>query len=384
MVVVALCALVLAACSSSKPAPAKASPVIARVGPDVITLAQFNVRYQSAYTSIAQGGGAGGGAAAVTQLRAAILRSLIIDTIIKEEATKLDLEATPKEVAAEVATDAQQAGGMSALETELAGAGGSIAQLEDEISSNLNEQRVEDVFAQQRAALVESILAKGANFSATAKTYSDDNGSTGTADKGGDLGVLTATTLKTYDAAFVAAVKATPVGAYTKTPVHDAGGYDILMVYSKTATGYGVRHILIYAGNPYNVMDRPDWFVEALFTQVDTLCKANQIEVTLTNAGGNPCTAPTPTPAPTATPKATPKPTPKATAAATSSSASGAGGTTAKSSTTSSTSIGGVKAITTGTPSTGVGGGSITIGAVLLIAGVALLVTGMRTRRIDI
>jgi hypothetical protein len=195
VVVVALCALVLAACSSSKPAPAKASPVIARVGPDVITLAQFNVRYESAYTSIAQGGGGTTDPAAITQLRAAILRSLIIDTIIKEEATKLDLEATPKEVATEVATDAQQAGGMSALETELEGAGGSIAQLEDEISSNLNEQRVEDVFAQQRAALVESILAKGANFSATAKTYSDDNGSTGTADKGGDLGVLTATTL---------------------------------------------------------------------------------------------------------------------------------------------------------------------------------------------
>jgi SurA N-terminal domain/PPIC-type PPIASE domain len=307
--VVALCAVVLAACGSNKPAP-KPSPVIARVGSDTITLAQFNTRYESAYTSIAQGGGGTTDPAAITQLRAAILRSLIIDTIIKQEATKLDLEATPKEVAAEVATDAQQAGGMSALETELAGAGGSIAQLEDEISSNLNEQRVEDVFAQQRAALVESILAKGANFSATAKTYSDDNGSTGTADKGGDLGVLTATTLKTYDAAFVAAVKATPVGAYTKTPVHDAGGYDILMVYSKTPTGYGVRHILVYAGNPYNVMDRPDWFVEALFTQVDTLCKANQISVSLTNAGGNPCTAPSPTPAPTATPKATATPKP--------------------------------------------------------------------------
>ena len=66
-----------------------------------------------------------------------------------------------------------------------------------------------------------------------------------------------------------------------------------------------VRHILIYAGNPYTVMDRPAWFVEALFTQVDTLCNANQIEVSLTNAGGNPCTAPSPSPSPTASPKAT-------------------------------------------------------------------------------
>ena len=103
----------------------------------------------------------------------------------------------------------------------------------------------------------------------------------------------------------------TPVGAYTKTPVHDAGGYDIVMVYSKTAAGWGVRHILIYAGNPYNVIDRPQWFVEALFTQVDTLCKANAIEVTLSNAGGNPCTSPAPTPPPASpSPKASATPSP--------------------------------------------------------------------------
>ena len=73
------------------------------------------------------------------------------------------------------------------------------------------------------------------------KTYSDD---TGTSAKGGDLGVLTAAQLKTYDPAFAAAVEALAVGAYTKTPVHDAGGYDIVMLYSKSAKGFGVRHIL--------------------------------------------------------------------------------------------------------------------------------------------
>jgi hypothetical protein len=309
--IAAVCALGLAACSSSQPPPSKPSPVIARVGPDTITLAQFDTRYQSACTSIDQGGGSCGGGAQVTSVRAAILRSLIIDTVLREKATELGLEATSKEVAAEVATDAQQAGGMAALETELVGAGGSIAQLEDEISSNINEQRVEDLFAQQRAAKVEQILATGANFSATAKTYSDDSGSTGTAAKGGDLGVLTTAVLKTYDPAFAAAVESLPVGAYTRTPVHDVGGYDIIMVYSKTAKGWGVRHILIYAGNPYNVMDRPDWFTEALFSAVDTLCKANQIEVSLTNAGGNPCTAPSPTPSPASpSPKATATPKP--------------------------------------------------------------------------
>lgn len=307
--IAAACALTLAACNSISPPISKPSPVIARVGPDAITLAQFNVRYQSVCISIEQGGGRCTGGAQVTSVRTSALRSLIVDTVIRQEATRLGLEATAKEVAAEVATDARQAGGMSALQTELAGAGGSIAQLEDEITSNLNEQRVENVFAVQRAALVESILARGANFSATAKTYSDDSGSTGTAAKGGSLGVLSAAVLKTYDPAFAAAVESTPVGTYTKTPVHDAGGYDIVMVSSKTAAGWGVRHILIYAGNPYNVMDRTSWFVEALFTQVHTLCIANAIEVTLSNAGGNPCTSPAPTP-----PPATPSPKASATA----------------------------------------------------------------------
>jgi len=312
VVIAVACAISLVACSSSKPLASTPSPAIARVGPDAITLTQFNVRYQSACVSIEQGGGSCGGGAQVTSVRTAILRSLILDTVIREKATLLGIEATPREVAAEVAIDAQQAGGMSALETELAGAGGSIAQLEDEISSNLNEQRVENVFAEQRAPMVESLLAKGANFSATAKLYSDDSGSTGTAAKGGDLGVLTASQLKTYDPAFATAVESTPVGSYTRTPVHDAGGYDILMVYSKSAKGWGVRHILIYAGTPYSVMDRPEWFKEALFTALDTLCKANDIEVSLPNAGGNPCTLLSPTPS-VASPRSTATATAKAT-----------------------------------------------------------------------
>ena len=311
--IVAMCAVGLAACSSNQPAPVTTSQVIAHVGSATITLAQFNVRYQSAFTSIEQGGGGQGGAAAVTALRAAILRSLILDTVIRQKAIEFGLAATTTEVAAEVATDAKQAGGVTKLQTELAGAGGSIAQLEDEISSNLNEQRVEDVFAQQRAAQIEKMLATGAPFAASAKTYSDDSGTTGTASKGGDLGLLTTAQLKTYDPAFAAAVESLAVGAYTKTPVHDAGGYDILMVSSKTAQGWGVRHILIYAGNPYNVTDRPNWFTAALFSAVDALCAANEIHVSLPNAGGNPCALATPSPSPAIS---SPKPTTTATPAA--------------------------------------------------------------------
>jgi SurA N-terminal domain/PPIC-type PPIASE domain len=305
--VAAACAVLVTGCSSPAP-PNKPSPVIARVASDTITLAQFNTRYESALTSIEQGGASASDPAQTTELRASVLRSLIVDIVIRQEATKLGLEATPGQIQAEVATDAQQAGGKNALETELAGAGGSIAQLEDEISSDLNEQRLEDHFAQARVAMVEQTLASGANFIATAKQFSDDSG---TSASGGDLGVLTAAQLKTYDPHFAAAVEALKVGAYTTTPVHDAGGYDILMLYSKTTKGWGVRHILIYAGNPYNVMDRPDWFTEALFSAIDQLCVANQIAVTLTNAGGNPCTSPSPTPAlATPSPKATPSSVP--------------------------------------------------------------------------
>jgi SurA N-terminal domain/PPIC-type PPIASE domain len=300
--VAAACALLVTACSSSTGAPSTTpSSVIARVATDTITLAQFDVRYESALVSITQGG-AGSNPAQTTSLRATVLRSLIIDTVIREEATQLGLQVTAKEVQAQVAADAASAGGMSALLSNLAGAGGSIAQLEDEISSSLNEQRLEDHFAKARATLIEQRLT-GANFIASAKEFSDDSG---TSAKGGDLGVLTAAELKKYNPSFAAAVEALAVGAYTRTPIHDAGGYDIVMLYSKSATGFGVRHILVYAGSPYAVHDRPSWFAEALFTAIAQLCQAKQIDVTLSNAGGNPCTPPSPSPSARPTASASP------------------------------------------------------------------------------
>jgi hypothetical protein len=143
-------------------------------------------------------------------------------------------------------------------------------------------------------------------------------------------------------------------------------------------------------------MDRPAWFGEVVFAAINELCVANQITVNITNAGGNPCVAPTPSPSPAATPKAgktsTPKPTAKPAVAtakpavatakpaeATPTPAAASGGATAKPASTS-----GVKAVATGTPSTGAASGWMTIGAVLLIAGTALLAAGVRRRRIDI
>ena len=95
-----------------------------------------------------------------------------------------------------------------------------------------------------------------------------------------------------------------PVGRYTTPPVHDSGGYDIVMVYAATATTRSVRHILIAAPTPYTVSNRPAWFGQALFYALAQLCTAGAIHIYITNVGDNPCAAaagsasPSPTPSP--------------------------------------------------------------------------------------
>jgi hypothetical protein len=112
-VVAAACVLLVTACSSSTVPPSPTpSPVIARVAADTITLAQFNVRYQSALVSVTQAG-AGSNPAMTTALRGQVLRSLIIDTVIREAATKLGLEATSTEVQAQIVADAVDVLGMA-------------------------------------------------------------------------------------------------------------------------------------------------------------------------------------------------------------------------------------------------------------------------------
>src|SRR5438105_3520687 len=215
-----LCAAtLLAACASPRPAAPAPSPV-AKIGTRVITRAAFDIRLQSTLVAIRQGGGPSNNTAMEAGVRASVLRSLILDAIIAEEAAAQGLAATSGQVQAEINADAARAGGMSQLQTELAGAGGSIAQLQDEIRSQLNEERLEDRFAQQRAGLVEHVLAGGADFAQTATQYSDDTGTNG---KGGDLGTLHSSDLKSDDPKFASAVESLAVGAYTKTPVRDAG-----------------------------------------------------------------------------------------------------------------------------------------------------------------
>lgn len=295
-----LCAATVAGCGKPPSTTPSASAPVARVGGIVITQGAFDVRLTSTNVSIQQGGGPSGDPAMETGVRQTVLRSLILDAIIAQEAAARGFAVTDKDVQAEVAKDAAQVGGTRQLQSQLASAGGSMAQLEDEIRSQTNEQRLEDRFAAERAAMVEQTLASGADFAQTATQFSDD---TGTAPKGGDLGSLSGQDLSGDDPAFAAAVHALTVGAYTRSPVHDAGGYDILQLYAATPTTWNVRHILIAAPMPYTVQDRPAWFAASLFTAVAQECRAGAIHVYVKNAGPDPCSgAPnlsaSPTPAP--------------------------------------------------------------------------------------
>jgi parvulin-like peptidyl-prolyl isomerase len=290
----ALCIAVLAGCGSPAPSASTSAPV-ARVGNDTISREVFDARLQSTITSIRQAGGPQATNSAMqTDLRASVLRSLILDSVIAQEAKSLGIQATDADVSEQVSAAAQQEGGMAVLQNALAQAGGSLTQFQDEVRSHLNEQRLEDYFAHQRAQDVEQQLASGASVASLTSAFSDDRG---TAAKGGDLGALHASDLKTDDSSFSLAVKGLAVGAYTKTPVHDSGGYDIIQLYAQSATTWSVRHILVAAPTPYTVKDRPQWFAEALFSTVAQLCQQSRIHIFIKDAGTDPCSgAPSPSP----------------------------------------------------------------------------------------
>ena len=289
--------MVVACGSPSQTSTTPDTSPAARVGSDVITRAVFDARLQSALTTVRQAGAPPSNAAMQAQLRASVLRSLILDSVIAQEATARGVAATEAEINTEITQAAQQAGSTPALQTALAQAGGSLTQLRDEIRSHLNEQRLEDLFAQERAGEVETQLASGTSFASLVASMSDD---TGTNSKGGDLGALTSSDLSGGDPTFAAAVRGLTVGAYTTQPVHDSGGYDIVLLYAKTATTWSVRHILVAAPTPYTVKDRPQWFSTSLFATVAQLCGAGKVQVYITDAGANPCSgAPTLPPTPT-------------------------------------------------------------------------------------
>jgi|SRR5438309_5458337 len=294
---------------------ASGSPVVvvAKVGSTAITSTVFDARMRSAEYAVAQGGGPQAGSPGydtfVKGLRARVLQSLIIDAVIAEEAQFRHLAASDADVAGEVTADAKSAGGMDKLQAQLADVGGSLDQPRDEVRSRLNEERLQDLFAQQRAADIESRLRAGVDFGTLAGQLSDDDQSKA---KGGDLGSLGLDQLKAGDAAFAAAALALSPGKVSDPPVRDDAGYDILRVDSATPAARNLHRILVTAPRPYTVRNRPAWFTQSVFDAIAQDCSGGRISVHLTDAG-QPCGSGSPAPSPRSAAPATattPTPTP--------------------------------------------------------------------------
>jgi parvulin-like peptidyl-prolyl isomerase len=291
-----LLALLCSACTASpSPSATPGAQVIARVGSSAITADLFAVRLQSALTAVSQAGGPSGNPAMTAQVRASVLRSLLIDTIIAQEATASGIAATDSDVQSQVDADVQTAGGISQLQSQLATLGGSLAQLRDEIRSSLNEQKLEDIFARQRAAEIEQKLGAGTAFASLASQYSDDSA---TAPKGGELGAVPRTQIQGDDPAYAAAVLALHPAAYANPPIRDTQGYDIVELESSTTATLTLRHIIVDAPQPYTVKERPPWFSEAIFESLAQDCSAGEIHIYVSNVGDDPCAAATATASP--------------------------------------------------------------------------------------
>ncbi len=301
-------AVLLGACGSGAgPTPSPGAPV-AQVGKQTIPRSLFDLRLNTALVSVEQGGGPSPGtsgySAMISQLRADVLKSLIIDSIIAQEAAFRHVAATDAEVQKELDQDVKDAGGQSQLQTQLAEAGGSLDQLRDAIRSRLNEQRLEDQFAQQRAAAILQQLQGGADFATLAKQLSDDETS---GPKGGDMGVMSNANLDSGDKAFAAAVRALQPGHTVSAPVRDVGGYEIIRVDAVSAAGYAVHRILVAAPQTYTVKERPAWFEQSLLDALAQYCSSDQLKVMISGAA-QPCATATPSgaAAPSASPGATP------------------------------------------------------------------------------
>lgn len=303
--IVVVLVLLCSGCTNAAPSPSAGDQVIARVGPTAITNDLFQVRLTSALTSVTLAGGPTNNPTMRSQVRASVLRSLIIDTIIGQEAAASGVAATDAEIQAQVQADVSAAGGTSQLQSQLASLGGSMAQLHDEITSSLNEQKLEDVFARQRALEIEQKLAAGGSFAALATQYSDDAATTA---KGGELGAVPRTQVQGDDPVYSGPVLALVPGHYTTTPIRDAQGYDIVELESSTPTTLRLRHIVVNAPQPYTVKERPGWFSEAIFESIAQDCSANQIHVYISDVGDDVCAAasssasPSPVAQPTRTP----------------------------------------------------------------------------------
>jgi parvulin-like peptidyl-prolyl isomerase len=282
---------------------------VAEVAGARIPASLFDLRITSALTAIKQAGGAPEPGdphypAFLAGVRRRVMESLIVDRVITQEAAFRHLAASDADVASEVAADVRAAGGRDKLDRQLAEAGGNLDQLRDAIRSRLNEQRLEDLFASERAADVEARLAAGTPFETVASQLSDDERSR---PKGGDLGAVNLAQLSGSNASFVAAVRSAPEKRVSE-PIRDDAGYEILRLDAQTPTTRSLHRILVAAPRPYTVRERPPWFSAAIFQAISDDCQAGRLRVLL-DVGLQPCAPNRPAPGPaTAAPRASSAP----------------------------------------------------------------------------
>ncbi|GAC1343007.1 MAG: hypothetical protein NVSMB29_15300 [Candidatus Dormibacteria bacterium] len=287
----------LAACGAGGPTPTPAPAPVARVDRTDVPRHLYELRLQSVETAIAQGGGGSGvhgsDAKMARRVRITVLEGLIVDSVISQRARDDGIAPSAQEIDHELQAEARAAGGMDRLVAAQKQAGGGLDQLRDEITSRLNETRVEDRFAAGRAASARAALAAGQSFAEVATQYSDDDISRA---KGGDLGMLTLDQLQAGDPAFAAAVLALQPGGMSPAPVRDRAGYEVLQLDAAGPTGRSLHRILVAAPNPYTVKERPGWFAQLVLQRVADLCREDRIAVYLTGVP-QPCAPGSPSPA---------------------------------------------------------------------------------------
>lgn len=283
-------------------AAATSDPVIARVGPDAIPRSIFDQRLGVVLVAVAQGGGPQTSDPAypafLSQVRARVLKNLILDTIIAQQARARGVATSEAEISSEIQIEAQAAGGQDKLQTQLAEAGGSLATLRDETRSRLNEAHLEEVWAQDRANEAMRRLSTGSRFEDVATDFSDD---AQTVARGGDVGSLSLDQLRAGDQAFATAVLALAAGKVSPQPVRDDAGFEILRVDSVAATSRGVHRILIAAPRPYTAKERPQWFTTAVLLALSQVCSSNGLQVSI-DTSLQPCGSDTATPSAAAPP----------------------------------------------------------------------------------
>jgi hypothetical protein len=259
----------------------------------------FDARLCASLTGALQGGAPDPSSSAypafLQSLKDRVLKSYVFDVITAQEARIHNVEATQQQVDAEVQTDIQTAGGSDQLNSQLAAAGASLASLQDETRSRLNEINLVDELAKGRAADVVSRLQAGLPFDQAAKQFSDDPA---TRDAGGALGKVTLDQLNAGDPVLKQAILQMRPGDLTTVPVRDAAGYVIVFLQAADATTRTVHVIRINAPTPYSTRERPAWFSEFIFLDIQGDCQQNALSITASGLS-SPCSAaPTPSPSP--------------------------------------------------------------------------------------